>query len=396
MTLVHTPTLFLVLAAISALAAIAVFEESRRAPGRALNAWIAAYLCATALSTSSLFLFRLNETLAVLVPTLFAMTALALMHRGVALHLGRAPSALVFAPAAIWGALALLRWSGLPITETYVERRMVMCVIYVAYAFAVVRLLLRAQPRTKAIDGLVVVFALYGAFYLVRLVFLSPNLVPQEGRLEDFWITASIYKTILFVVATAYLFLTAWRERSEGVLREAAEVDSLTGMANRRAFRARAERLMRGERRAVLAVIDLDRFKIVNDTCGHAVGDEVLRQFATVLTSVAGRDDLCGHLGGEEFALWLEGETPKGASWRLREAANLFRLQVGKTCDLPFEATFSAGIAAKGGQGDLDALLRRADEALYRAKRGGRDRIETAAEVTAGAAPDDRGAFARR
>lgn len=382
MTLIHTPTLFLVLAAIALLAAGAVWHEHQRSGGRALRLWIGAYLAAAGLAISSLVLFPFDPGLAVVLPTGFGALALALMSGGLALHLGH-PLRLrywVLLPVALWLTLGLFRWHGEPLSETYVERRIAICLVYSGYAASACALLLTADRVTWAKRALATVFGLYAFFYVLRLAMLSSGFVPNETALADLWVTFSIYKAILFVAASAYLFLAVWRERSELDLRVAADADPLTGLPNRRTFRRRAERKLAGERPFVLCIIDLDNFKSVNDTCGHGVGDAVLCEFAAVLRASLRPTDLCSRIGGEEFAWLLDGETPHGAVQRLAATAASFRQTTANIADLPFASTFSAGIVASTEGGDLDSMMARADAALYRAKRAGRDRVEVAGE----------------
>ena len=284
--------------------------------------------------------------------------------------------AAAFLPVVFWFGAAALRWYGEPLAETYLERRLVMCVLYACYGLSVGLLLLRSERLTRIKKALFVVFILYAAFYLARLTVLTPDPGPSEQALSDFWMTFAIYKSILFVAASAYLFLAIRRERSEFHLREAAEGDPLTGLPNRRTFRLQADRILDRKRGAILCLIDLDHFKAVNDTCGHAVGDKVLCAFAALLRDAARKGDAFARLGGEEFALLLSEETPRGASRRIAALAQAFRDGAPSVAALPLPATFSGGLVAARPNEDLDQMLARADVALYAAKRSGRDRVE--------------------
>lgn len=160
---------------------------------------------------------------------------------------------------------------------------------------------------------------------------------------------------------------------------EQARTDVLTGLANRRAFIealgseiGRAARL--GEPLA-LVMLDLDHFKDVNDTHGHVVGDRVLAETADRLREVAREHDTLSRIGGEEFAWLLPDTGPDGAM----AAAERARLAVR---GVPYETvghlTISAGVAAGMGAALAgEELMSRADQALYRAKRGGRDAVAT-------------------
>ena len=129
--------------------------------------------------------------------------------------------------------------------------------------------------------------------------------------------------------------------------------------------------------RMCLALIDIDHFKTINDACGHAVGDAVLSAFAKVCEQQMRSNDRLGRYGGEEFLLIMPGsdlaQVPQVFT-RLRNAIQ----QIDVPGLLPGSTlTFSLGaVDAVGSVDDLDRLMKRADDALYRAKQGGRDRYE--------------------
>ena len=168
-------------------------------------------------------------------------------------------------------------------------------------------------------------------------------------------------------------------EASEARFRHLASVDMLTGAPNRRRFMecldAELVRVSRHGLEACLVMLDVDHFKRVNDTFGHAVGDEVLKALVR-----SGRDhlrapDTLGRLGGEEFALLLPDTSLSGAlalAERLRRAIAELEVTFGNAC---VRVTVSMGVAALRAQETSDSALERADRALYRAKALGRNRI---------------------
>ncbi len=166
------------------------------------------------------------------------------------------------------------------------------------------------------------------------------------------------------------------RKEREQLLAIAAMTDSLTGLPNRRAFREAAAGIIadRRVRDASIAILDLDHFKRVNDTYGHEAGDEVLQSFAAIAQSLRRDDDLIARMGGEEFVLLLP-HTVEGDAIKLCER---IRKELAGTVCLtsagPISITVSGGVAALGPDG-LDAALKRADIALYKAKNQGRDRL---------------------
>lgn len=150
--------------------------------------------------------------------------------------------------------------------------------------------------------------------------------------------------------------------------------DSLTGLANRRAFEGEIGRriasLGRSGGQAVLMVIDLDNFKSLNDGFGHAAGDRALTMLATMLTTATRGHDVVARIGGDEFAVWLEGCTHSGAE----RVAMTLRQNIAAQTLIEMGLTLSIGMAALRAPGDdLTALFKRADAALYCVKRAGRD-----------------------
>jgi len=175
--------------------------------------------------------------------------------------------------------------------------------------------------------------------------------------------------------------------------RRAAELDHLTGLPNRRAFEARFDREVVAARTAgdplCLAFADIDRFKRINDAHGHEAGDRVLRVVASVLGEIS--DERChvARHGGEEFVVLFRGR-PMDEALALLDSAREHlaeRRMVNRATDVPFgKVTFSAGLADVFAQADPRAALKAADEALYAAKRGGRNRTVVAAAAAAAVA----------
>jgi len=177
------------------------------------------------------------------------------------------------------------------------------------------------------------------------------------------------------------------RKRVEAELQEMATTDSLTGLANRRNFITRlADELARMQRldnlHAAVLMLDLDHFKRINDTHGHATGDAMLRHFAALMGDELRKIDTAGRVGGEEFAIILPGadlEEAKIFAERLRQRVEATPLMLD---DHVVSVTVSIGIAPmEVSDASADTVLIRADEALYRAKESGRNRVEVAAKA---------------
>jgi diguanylate cyclase len=181
------------------------------------------------------------------------------------------------------------------------------------------------------------------------------------------------------------------RDHLEQVRRDAT-IDGLTNLANRKAFDETLERAVAGARARseplALAVLDIDHFKIFNDTWGHQTGDQVLRYVASVIARMATAPRFAARYGGEEFALIFPGETPGAALETLeeiRQAVSSRTLKRRSTNEDLGSITISAGMAELRPHDETAALIERADEAMYASKRAGRDRV-TAANPIADAA----------
>ncbi len=261
--------------------------------------------------------------------------------------------------------------------DSLAGRQAVSAILNLALAVLVVRDLGRSRPKhleteTQILVGVTIADGIEQALRLVALLVapISGDYL-ESGLVEGLHLFAD-----LFIVSTRLLVLMMLVSgRLQVELNRRATHDFLTDLPNRRGFLPQAEREIERARRhgrplAVL-VLDLDHFKRVNDTRGHAEGDRVLRQVADLLRKELRSIDLPSRFGGEEFHLLLPDSGPSEAyraADRLRQ-----RLAVGT------EVTASVGVAIFPDNGDdLGALLVAADRALYRAKEAGRNRVEMA------------------
>ncbi len=236
-----------------------------------------------------------------------------------------------------------------------------------------------AQAREEApgaVLGLVVLYSIVGVSFALCALVLLADRAWYLGSAPDNWAEdLNVGVAVAAMAGVGALSLALNQTRLASSHRREARTDSLTGLLNRRAlFDMFSERDLPPYTSVV--VFDLDRFKVVNDTHGHAVGDEVLRRFADVLRSGVRRIDTVARLGGEEFAVVLprsESESAVQVAERIRRA---FAAVVVVAGDDKVQATVSAGIATATGAGQRFAdVLRSADDALYAAKREGRDRV---------------------
>jgi len=194
------------------------------------------------------------------------------------------------------------------------------------------------------------------------------------------------FESIVYFVGTAVFILALVKERSEATSRIAAGIDSLTGIANRAAFTEAAmhivERCRRDKAPVSVIMFDLDSFKAINDTHGHAVGDSVIQKFCAVTNAALRPHDVFGRLGGEEFAVILPGCSIEPACVR----AERIRFAFAEDCHVvgthQVNATVSGGVSVSvDAEATLSDLLGFSDEALYRAKSAGRNRIKRADQL---------------
>jgi diguanylate cyclase (GGDEF)-like protein len=245
--------------------------------------------------------------------------------------------------------------------------------------------------RREGFTGVAVLAFVYAVGFVIlggRIVFMAVNgnlpsldfsirSLETPGQFGQ--ILVVIYTTVL-VTLRAYGLILLSTNRVQTRLRQTATVDDLTGLPNRRAFEEEIRRITPRVRRQKitfgLAVMDIDHFKRINDTHGHAVGDAMLRHFANVVRKVLRDSDFLARTGGEEFVL-IVADTSIAA---LHQAAERIRVALEHSpLELPsgpLAATISGGLAvSQPGESDYQALYAQADAALYSAKTAGRNRV---------------------
>ena len=245
----------------------------------------------------------------------------------------------------------------------------VMAVIYLAQ----MRFMLRHGGRNFPVRLVEVILALHVSVLAMRLVSILAGEagahLMEPSLFQTFYIGAYVL-TVLLLSIGAVLMAT---DRLRTELEHLATHDSLTNTLNRRALLQRCEeeleRAQRYGRGPAIMMVDLDHFKAVNDTRGHQHGDAVLVHFAECTRQVLRRADRLGRYGGEEFLVLLPDTSAEAA------LAVAQRIHATLATGHPLDCQVSIGLTAwTGSQETLDGMLSRADAALYRAKREGRNR----------------------
>lgn len=238
---------------------------------------------------------------------------------------------------------------------------------YCAIAFAQVVYVLRSRTSLfgpRSISGVVV--GLNIVAILVTTLMRDHWFTAQTG--DSIFLLCDHLVTIVFTMAVVAMV----GDRDFRTILQTAHRDPLTGTLNRSGL---AAAISQGARARTLLLVDLDHFKHINDRFGHDGGDEVLRDFAGRVGGLIGPADLLARLGGEEFLIATGGSSLDEAM-KLAEAVRLVArrepARVGHDA-IPF--TISVGAAMRSDLESLDHAIKRADQALYRAKKAGRDRV---------------------
>jgi diguanylate cyclase (GGDEF)-like protein len=325
---------------------------------------------------------RIPGAVSVLGSNLLFWIAALLIHRAVThFSSGRPPARwpLVFV-VAVTPLFAVLASSG----SWYGVRVLITSAVLCVLVGASVRELVRAGGWTEEPSRgfAVALLGLASLGLAVRIVLVLPH-----WRLDAAPLAPTPETMLAFVPALLLAqgfgpaFLLMQRERSAALAARLATVDALTGCLNRRALedRARIElaHAARMQRSVALVVVDLDHFKQVNDTHGHATGDALLRCAGRVLRSAVRPGDVVARFGGEEFCLLLREADPaqaRAAAERLRASLAAASIEASGA---PLSPRASIGVASRvpDSQEGWETLFRDADAALYRAKRAGRDRV---------------------
>ncbi len=365
---------FVAVCVVALLGLLLILAWLQQRDARALAWWGAAYL----IGASSLALWASPSAWLALpgeVPLALIFVACGMIWNGVRLFRKRPlkPAASV-AGAVIWLGLCQL-----PLFAAGTAARIVLGGVVVSiYTFFIAFELSRERRKSLySRTAAVVVPCLHAAIFLFPLALRSfaPEVIAAS------WLTVFALETIIYAVGTAFIVLLMVKDYHVDIYRHAAATDFLSGLLNRRAFLEHALTLCArhaGKRPVTLLMFDLDHFKAINDRYGHSVGDDVIREFARVVRRSMRTTDIIGRIGGEEFAAIVA--EPLEVAERIAERVRAgFERAGAEIAGRPVGATVSIGAAtSRDLVTNIDALIARADAALYRAKGEGRNRLRTA------------------
>jgi diguanylate cyclase (GGDEF)-like protein len=341
------------------------------------GSWAAANIMLAAALLVFMYQLRLPDAAIVIVPNALLVAGFALRWQAARQFSGRpAPLAAVWAPPALFVLLCMVPIIYAHYFSVYTIVNTVLAVLAAAAAWEFWRDRADGLPSRH---GLVAVYGIMALSFAARAgqgIFLNAEMgrgLPQDLLLE-IHLTVALFHT----VASGAFALSIAYERSTMDLRRAALRDPLTDLHNRRAFEARMrEMIARGDSQPfAVALVDIDHFKQINDRYGHAAGDAALRDLARICRETLRKSDLVARMGGEEFAALL----PDISAEKAYEVVDRLRRAVSEheICHEGhrFRLTLSAGLSHSGdGADDFDAVMKAADDQLYRAKRAGRDRV---------------------
>lgn len=316
----------------------------------------------------------------IVVGNLFLLSGAALLYLGSQRFLGRKPAVKLWA-GIILIVQAPLFWFSL-IEPHYGIRIGITSGLMAVMSFAHAQTILRHGPRT--FSTYFTATALLALALTQALRFRSAfGLSANDGIFDNFQPEQTAYITVyaLAILMTTIGMVLMATDRVRGEFEHLATYDSLTGVLNRRAVIEAGElelaRCRRNQASMALLMIDLDNFKGINDNYGHPVGDRVLIDFVARIKPLLRQPDRLGRFGGEEFLALLP-ETSLAEAGLVAE--RLRAMIESRAGDLP-GCTASIGISVnQPGDDGLDDIITRADDALYQAKRAGRNRVESTGE----------------
>jgi diguanylate cyclase (GGDEF)-like protein len=314
---------------------------------------------------------------------LFVLFGLILAWDGFRRFIGKPPVSrlaltVLGATVLIWVAIATLQ----PSLQLRAQSNAILVVILSALIAR--ELLTASKPIPPAMRATGWAYAINATVFLLRVVAADQNAAPVSPLDPDGFAAIILFWWLCMTIAVTLGMVLMTAERLQEELDSQANHDPLTGALNRRSFSLFAKKAMSQSRRSAkplsVLMMDLDRFKHINDHLGHNRGDELLCQFVTVANRVLRNEDIFCRFGGEEFIALLPNTSAELALVAAERLRTVFAAESPETVkdNMPSTTTVSIGIAELGNSEDVESFLHRADTALYKAKDKGRNCCELA------------------
>ena len=378
----HVPTIAFASGSITAaIAAAMLFYSLARKENRSFI-WVAAAVGCFAMG---LFLIGwrgiIPDFFSIILGNVLGAITLVMFYEGCRRLLGVRPWERFVGPAVLIIQFVLFAWFT-NLNPSFVNRVIVANSTFLILSLCILKLLISTSPKNHRRFHVFAAlpFAVGALAPLIHLgdVLLGRGLLANSLNSPNYALTMLRYGIMAPWMSLSIFFIVT--DRLQTRIREMALTDPLTGVFNRRALHDAAEREMAGSRRTglpiALIITDLDRFKAINDRFGHQVGDAVLVQTAELFQASLRKEDLLARYGGEEFVAILPGvAAPEAllAAERLRLAREKAVIQANDTA---VSVTCSFGVSATTGEAaGFDDLFKRADQALFLAKKSGRNRV---------------------
>jgi diguanylate cyclase (GGDEF)-like protein len=379
--MVHTPTLLLINVLVTATLALSLGVVASRARRDGLFWWAAALAAHTVAYALLGLRGQVPDWASVQLANTLLAAYFALILEGLFQFQQRVPNR-----ALIWGPVLILPLLLTALHDHIQARVVLVALVLTLQAALTVHVLLQRRHETPG-RGQYFVIAAYGVLIAMLLgrVALSYTGGLRLGSITD----SNLVQAATFVLATLCLMLISLglvlmtKEQADARNRRLALQDDLTGLNNRRfIFEVLGQQLALAERHGwpmALLIVDVDHFKRVNDTHGHLIGDQVLRELAACIRSRLRAQDIAGRWGGEEFIVLLPDTDATGATVLaedLRVAVQQLRCLDPQGRPLPLTVSIGLHAQPQPTSRQRDELLAAADQAMYQAKRLGRNRVE--------------------
>ena len=392
----HVPTMLLMLIVVNASLALTVGSMIRRGERDGMLLWTLGLVLHGLFFVLLGLRGRIDDLWSIVVANTLLSAMLAVMTEGLCRFFHCRPQR-----ALIWALPAAMPVLFLALLEHQAARVMTLSVVLPVQAGIMLALLWRHRQEARGHGQMLLSLSLLVVIVMlvVRGVLVLWRWESNDVPASRYWIDVDIVQVATFISSTfiaivmAVSFVIMAKERADARSRELATRDDLTGLFNRRALLAALDQQLAQARRSSLPLtviaVDVDHFKRVNDTHGHLAGDRVLRHVASLMAERLRAQDVLGRMGGEEFLILLPGTALPGGmgvadALRRRVADTPVTLAGGQV----LAVTISAGVHSFDPATDAgaDALIHRADEAMYRAKATGRDRVVSSASLVPSAA----------